>query len=75
MGKHKTIVLSDHEKKINALIPEAVRIADEMVELLPMHERSEIRVGKNDVVYRHNFWTEYFHTTMDKLTRKAGLRV
>ena len=61
-----------HQRKINALIPEAEKIAIQGINKLK--SKFEIRPGIDGRTYRHCFRTELFHGAMNKLAFQAGLR-
>lgn len=68
----------DYEKKIDALIPAAVKtakaITKRIIEERCLAQSWEERPGKAAETYKHDFFTEFFHQEMGRLARDAGLR-
>jgi len=63
----------EHVTKIDALIPQAEKVARGKVKALG--KTSELRPGKNEKDYKHCFFSEFFHIEMTRLTIEAGLRI
>lgn len=61
-----------YEQQINALIPEASKLADVRTKALPY--KTEWRTGLGSILYNWDYWTQFFHEEMNKLAREAGLR-
>lgn len=70
-AKSKEPVLTEHEKRINRLIPTAMRIAQERAKKLK--EPSESRPGAEGRQRVHVFLDEFYHEEMDRLKYEAGL--
>lgn len=67
--------MSDYENSINALIPAAKKEATQKVAALG--KKSEERTfgsGKTKETFTWDFWTEYFHSAMNRMAIEAGLR-
>lgn len=62
--------------RIDALIPMADQLAGKMMmeHLNSGGQKSEVRPGKDGFGYTHFFETEFFHKSIDRLARDAGLR-
>ena len=63
-----------HIEAINAFIPAAE--AEALNKVLDTGVRYEIRRGVDGKkTHKHCFKTQYFHEAMNRMTRRAGLRV
>ncbi len=65
--------MNDHERAVNEFFEKAEMKANKKVSKLTA--AFETRDGRGGGTYRHCFWTEFFHKEMNRLTKKAGLRV
>jgi len=65
--------MSEHIKSINDLIPIAIKEANHQVAMLG--KETEIRIGVDGKPFNWDFFTEFYHATMDRMTIEKGLRV
>lgn len=62
----------NYELRINSLIPLAEKEAKEKVEKLGVKTKSV--AGKNGEIFEYDYWTEFFHEAMNRLSIEAKLR-
>lgn len=76
--KRKEEIDRDYQDNINHFIPAAVAEAKERaIELAKVtggHTYTEKLNSKFSEMYRHHYFTEFFHEAMNRMTREAGLR-
>ena len=65
--------MTEYEEQINALIPEASRLATEKLRK-SKKDRFILRPGADGKPFKWCRWSEFFHESMCKLARDAGLR-
>ena len=63
---------SDYNAAINALIPEAEKIARQRVR--EIGKAWNPRKGRDGNLYRMDYWTREFHNAMNELASDRGLR-
>ena len=71
--KYRTrIAITDHERSIEDLMPQAEKEAKAKVSKLG--KSSEVRPGVDGRTYNHCFFTEFFHLAMTRLAIERGIR-